>query len=174
MGAADTAFQKVDIYGTEDGPAFLSGIQALVRLPMVQRRLDRSQGLDTAGLVSGYRGSPLGGYDQQPWKAAAALKAHDIVFQPGLNEDLAATALWGAQMHRAFGPAKVDGVFGIWYGKGPGIDRTRHARAAARVVLDRAHRCRRQAVPEDRLEGERRRSVGSERGLHRGADGADA
>jgi acetyl-CoA acetyltransferase len=106
MGAADTAFQKVDIYGTEDGPAFLLGIQALVRLPMVQRRLDRSQGLDTARLVSGYRGSPLGGYDQQLWKAAAALKAHDIVFQPGLNEDLAATALWGAQMHRAFGPAR--------------------------------------------------------------------
>ena len=134
MGAADTAFQKVDIYGTEDGPAFLSGIQALVRLPMVQRRLDRSQGLDTAGLVSGYRGSPLGGYDQQLWKAAATLKAHDIVFQPGLNEDLAATALWGAQMHRAFGPAKVDGVFGIWYGKGPGIDRTGDVFRSANIM----------------------------------------
>ncbi|VTU23499.1 indolepyruvate ferredoxin oxidoreductase [Variovorax sp. PBL-H6] len=134
MGAADTAFQKVDIYGTEEGPAFLSGIQALVRLPMVQRRLDRSQGLDTAGLVSGYRGSPLGAYDQQLWKAAAALKAHDIVFQPGLNEDLAATALWGAQMHRAFGPTRVDGVFGIWYGKGPGIDRTGDVFRSANIM----------------------------------------
>ena len=76
MGAAETAFQKVDIYGSEEGPAFLSGIQALVRLPMVQRRLDRSQGLDTAGLVSGYRGSPLGGYDQQLWKAEEVLPFH--------------------------------------------------------------------------------------------------
>ncbi|MDF2462886.1 MAG: indolepyruvate ferredoxin oxidoreductase [Ramlibacter sp.] len=134
MGAADTAFQKVDIYGTEDGPAFLSGIQALVRLPMVQRRMDRSLGLNTAGLVSGYRGSPLGAYDQQLWKAAAALKAHDIVFQPGLNEDLAATALWGAQMHRAFGPTKVDGVFGIWYGKGPGVDRTGDVFRSANIM----------------------------------------
>jgi len=134
MGAADKPFQKVDIYGTEDGPAFLSGIQALVRLPMVQRRLDRSLGLNTAGLVSGYRGSPLGAYDQQLWKAAAALKAHDIVFQAGLNEDLAATALWGAQMHRAFGPAKVDGVFGIWYGKGPGVDRTGDVFRSANIM----------------------------------------
>ena len=106
------------------GAMFLSGIQALVQLPMLQRRRDREQGLNTAGLVSGYRGSPLGAYDQQLWKAAKELQAHDIVFQPGLNEDLAATALWGAQMHKAYGPAKVDGVFGIWYGKGPGVDRT--------------------------------------------------
>lgn len=113
-----------DIYMSEDGPVFMTGIQALVRLPMMQRRLDRKRGLSTAGLVSGYRGSPLGGYDQQLWKAQKYLEAHDVMFQPGLNEDLAATALWGAQMHKAFGPARVDGVFGIWYGKGNGVDRT--------------------------------------------------
>ena len=103
---------------------YLTGIQALVRLPMIQRELDRAHGLNTAGLVSGYRGSPLGAYDQQLWRAADDLAAHDILFQPGLNEDLAATALWGAQVHRAFGETRVDGVFGIWYGKGPGVDRT--------------------------------------------------
>lgn len=112
------------IYNAESGASFMTGIQALVRLPLMQRRLDRHQGLNTAGLISGYRGSPLGAYDQQLWKAARFLEAHDIVFQPGLNEDLAATALWGAQMHKAYGPAKVDGVFGIWYGKGNGVDRT--------------------------------------------------
>jgi indolepyruvate ferredoxin oxidoreductase len=112
------------IYQQARGQVFLTGIQALVLLPMLQRRLDRANGLSTAGLVSGYRGSPLGAYDQQLWKAQDDLAAHDIVFQPGLNEDLAATALWGAQMHTAFGPGRVDGVFGIWYGKGPGVDRT--------------------------------------------------
>lgn len=103
---------------------FITGIQALVRLPMIQRERDRARGLNTAGLISGYRGSPLGAYDQQLWKASKQLAAHDIVFQPGLNEDLAATALWGAQMHQVFGDAKVDGVFALWYGKGPGVDRT--------------------------------------------------
>jgi indolepyruvate ferredoxin oxidoreductase len=112
------------IYANTQGRIFLTGIQALVMLPMLQRQLDRRQGLSTGGLVSGYRGSPLGAYDQQLWKASRDLAAHDIVFQPGLNEDLAATALWGAQMHKAYGETKVDGVFGIWYGKGPGVDRT--------------------------------------------------
>jgi indolepyruvate ferredoxin oxidoreductase len=115
---------RASIYQQAQGQVFLTGIQALVLLPMLQRRLDRANGLSTAGLVSGYRGSPLGAYDQQLWKAQDDLAAHDIVFQPGLNEDLAATALWGAQMHTAFGPGRVDGVFGIWYGKGPGVDRT--------------------------------------------------
>lgn len=110
-------------YNSEHGRVFMSGIQALVRLPLMQRRLDRARGLKTAGLVSGYRGSPLGAYDQQLWKAEKYLRAHQVTFQPGLNEDLAATAIWGAQMHRAYGPANVDGVFGIWYGKGPGVDR---------------------------------------------------
>jgi indolepyruvate ferredoxin oxidoreductase len=112
------------IYNQEAGPVFMTGIQALVRLPLMQRRLDRHQGLNTAGLISGYRGSPLGAYDQQLWKARRYLEAHDVVFQPGLNEDLAATALWGAQMHKAYGPTRADGVFGIWYGKGNGVDRT--------------------------------------------------
>jgi indolepyruvate ferredoxin oxidoreductase len=115
---------QASIYQQAKGQVFLTGIQALVLLPMLQRRLDRARQLSTAGLVSGYRGSPLGAYDQQLWKAQKDLAAHDIVFQPGLNEDLAATALWGAQMHTAYGPTRADGVFGIWYGKGPGVDRT--------------------------------------------------
>lgn len=115
---------KHDIYSRTEGKVYMTGIQALVRLPMVQRTLDRKRGLNTAGLVSGYRGSPLGAYDQQLWKASKQLAEHDVVFQPGLNEDLAATALWGAQMHKAYGETTVDGVFGVWYGKGPGVDRT--------------------------------------------------
>lgn len=113
---------------------FITGIQALVRLPMIQRDLDRARGLNTAGLISGYRGSPLGAYDQQLWKTSKQLAAHDVVFQPGLNEDLAATALWGAQMHRSFGETRVDGVFGIWYGKGPGVDRTGDVFRSANVI----------------------------------------
>ncbi len=113
-----------ELYERPAGETFMSGIQALVRLPMAQRALDKSRGLKTAGLVTGYRGSPLGAYDQQLWKAEAYLKDQDIVFQPGLNEDLAATALWGAQMHKAYGASDVDGVFGVWYGKGNGVDRT--------------------------------------------------
>lgn len=118
------SFTLEKIYTAESGPVFMTGIQALVRLPMMQRRLDRRHGLSTAGLVSGYRGSPLGAYDQQLWKAEDWLRQHDVTFQPGLNEDLAATALWGAQMHEAYGATTVDGVFGIWYGKGNGVDRT--------------------------------------------------
>ena len=124
MSAVDLQFSLKEAYTRESGRTFMTGIQALVRLPMMQRRLDRHAGLNTAGLVSGYRGSPLGAYDQQLWRAASYLQADDITFQPGLNEDLAATALWGAQMHDAFGPTRVDGVFGVWYGKGPGVDRT--------------------------------------------------
>jgi indolepyruvate ferredoxin oxidoreductase len=124
MAQVDLAYSAEDLYTREDGRIYLTGTQALVRLPMMQRMLDRARGLNTAGLVSGYRGSPLGTYDLQLWKASKALAAHDIVFQPGLNEDLAATALWGAQMHKAYGETRVDGVFGIWYGKGPGVDRT--------------------------------------------------
>ncbi len=103
----------------------MSGVQALVKLPMLQRQRDALQGKNTAGFVSGYRGSPLGGYDQALWSARKHLQAQNIVFQPGVNEELAATALWGTQM-LGFAPAgsnKFDGVFGIWYGKGPGVDR---------------------------------------------------
>ena len=103
---------------------FLSGIAALVELPILQRLHDASRGLDTAGLISGYRGSPLGAYDQMLWRETARLRENKIQFQPGLNEDLAATAIWGAQMHKAFGDVEVEGVFGIWYGKGPGVDRS--------------------------------------------------
>ena len=112
-------------------PEFISGVQALVRLPLIQKARDAAAGLSTGGLISGYRGSPLGGFDQQLWRNKAELEKHDIKFQPGLNEDLAATAIWGSQMHTSFGPARVDGVFSYWYGKGPGVDRTgdvfRHA-----------------------------------------------
>src|SRR3954464_12610007 len=123
VGATDQ-FVISSSSATETERMYVSGIQALVQLPILQRQLDRELGLKTAGLVSGYRGSPLGAYDQQLWKAKKELEKNDIRFQPGLNEDLAATALWGAQMHRAFGESDLQGVFGIWYGKGPGVDRT--------------------------------------------------
>ena len=113
-----------DKYRLDQGRAFMSGVQALVKLPMLQRLRDQRLGKHTAGFVSGYRGSPLGGYDQALWKAAPYLKAQDIVFQPGVNEELAATALWGTQQ-LGFAPPgsqRFDGVFGIWYGKGPGVD----------------------------------------------------
>ncbi|MBA4330246.1 MAG: indolepyruvate ferredoxin oxidoreductase, partial [Polaromonas sp.] len=114
-----------DKYALDYGQAFMSGVQALVKLPMLQRQRDALQGKNTAGFISGYRGSPLGGYDQALVKAAPYLKAQNIVFQPGVNEELAATALWGTQQ-LGFSPPgtnKFDGVFGIWYGKGPGVDR---------------------------------------------------
>ena len=114
-----------DKYSLDHGRAFMSGVQALVRLPMLQRLRDAALGKNTAGFISGYRGSPLGGYDQALVKAAKYLQAQNIVFQPGVNEELAATALWGTQQ-LGFSPAgtnKFDGVFGIWYGKGPGVDR---------------------------------------------------
>jgi indolepyruvate ferredoxin oxidoreductase len=114
-----------DKYSLDYGRAFMSGVQALVKLPMLQRLRDQLQGKNTAGFISGYRGSPLGGYDQALWKAEKYLKAQNIVFQPGVNEELAATALWGTQQ-LGFSPPgtnKFDGVFGIWYGKGPGVDR---------------------------------------------------
>src|SRR5215213_4954109 len=115
-----------DKYSLDYGRALMSGIQALVKLPMLQRQRDALAGKNTAGFISGYRGSPLGGYDQALWKARSYLQAQNIVFQPGVNEELAATALWGTQQ-LGFAPPgtnKYDGVFGIWYGKGPGVDRT--------------------------------------------------
>src|SRR5574343_410350 len=115
-----------DKYTLPAGRAFMSGIQALVRLPMLQRQRDAAAGLNTAGFVSGYRGSPLGGYDQALWQAKKHLAAQHIVFQPGVNEELGATAVWGTQQLDLFPEkAKYDGVFGLWYGKGPGVDRGR-------------------------------------------------
>src|SRR3984885_14690018 len=112
-----------DKYQMDAKRIFLSGTQALVRLPMLQRELDRMRNLNTAGFISGYRGSPLGMYDHALWRAKSFLQAHNIEFSPGLNEDLGATAVWGSQQVGLFPGATVDGVFGIWYGKGPGVDR---------------------------------------------------
>lgn len=113
-----------DKYALESGRALMSGVQALVRLPMLQKARDALAGLNTAGFISGYRGSPLGGYDQALWQAKKHLAARDIVFTPGVNEELAATAVWGSQQLDLYPKAnKFDGVFGIWYGKGPGVDR---------------------------------------------------
>ena len=123
-----------DKYEVETGRVFLTGIQALVRLPFMQHELDRRAGLNTAGFISGYRGSPLGGFDQQLWRAQKYLDRHNIVFRPGLNEDLAATAVWGTQQANLYPGAKYDGVFAMWYGKAPGVDRSgdafKHANAA--------------------------------------------
>jgi indolepyruvate ferredoxin oxidoreductase len=123
-----------DKYRLDAGRIYLSGIQALVRLPLLQRQRDRAHNLKTAGFISGYRGSPLGMYDHALWRAKSHLQANDIAFVPGLNEDLAATAVWGSQQVGLYPGAKVDGVFGIWYGKGPGVDRSmdplKHANSA--------------------------------------------
>ncbi|MBV8576478.1 MAG: indolepyruvate ferredoxin oxidoreductase family protein, partial [Acetobacteraceae bacterium] len=117
-----------------DSPLLLTGIQALVRVLLEQARLDRAAGLRTAGLVSGYRGSPLGGLDQELWRRQDLLAASHIRFQPGLNEDLGATMLWGAQQIDAFPGKRVDGVFGLWYGKGPGVDRSGDALHCANMI----------------------------------------
>ena len=113
-----------DKYQLGQGRVFISGIQALVRLPIMQRERDRANGLNTAGFISGYRGSPIGGYDNALWAAKTYLENQDILFKPGLNEDLAATAIWGTQQLDFVPGRKVDGVFSIWYGKGPGVDRS--------------------------------------------------
>jgi indolepyruvate ferredoxin oxidoreductase len=123
-----------DKYTLDKGRVFLTGTQALIRLLLLQRERDRRAGLNTAGFVSGYRGSPLGGLDQSLWRAQKHLESHHVKFQPGVNEDLAATALWGSQQVGMFPGARYDGVFGMWYGKGPGVDRCgdvfKHANSA--------------------------------------------
>ncbi|HET8611802.1 MAG TPA: indolepyruvate ferredoxin oxidoreductase family protein [Sphingomonas sp.] len=113
-----------DKYAFGSDRALVAGRQALIRLPIVQRELDRRKGLKTAGYISGYRGSPLGSYDAELWKAADILREKDIIFDPGLNEDLALTAVAGTQQIHFMPGRKVDGVFGLWYGKGPGVDRS--------------------------------------------------
>jgi indolepyruvate ferredoxin oxidoreductase len=131
------ALRKVtldDKYDLTQERVFVTGYQALIRLTLMQKERDRRAGLNTAGYVSGYRGSPLGGLDQQFLRAKPFLDRHDIVFRAGINEDLAATALWGTQQAELRGEGKYDGVFGMWYGKGPGVDRSgdvfRHANFA--------------------------------------------
>jgi len=123
-----------DRYDLEKDNVFITGNQAVVRLTLTQKERDRRAGLNTGGYVSGYRGSPIGGLDLAMWKEQTQLTANDIVFEPGVNEDLAATALWGTQQAEMRGEGRFDGVFGIWYGKGPGVDRTgdvfRHANLA--------------------------------------------
>ena len=127
-----------DRFDMEKSPVLLNGTQALVRMMLMQAERDRAAGLNTAGLVTGYRGSPLGAVDLQMAKAEKFLAEKNVTFQPGLNEDLAATALWGAQQAELRGEGKYDGVFGLWYGKGPGIDRSgdvmRHANMAGTSV----------------------------------------
>lgn len=147
-----------DKYELEEGRAFLTGIQALVRLPLDQKRRDLKAGLNTAGFISGYRGSPLGGYDMQIERAGALMKSHDVHFWAGLNEDLGATAVWGSQQLGQFNGARFDGVFGIWYGKAPGVDRTgdvfKHANFAgtsrfggALAVAGDDHTCKSSTLP---------------------------
>jgi indolepyruvate ferredoxin oxidoreductase len=123
-----------DKFDLAQARVFVTGYQALVRMCLMQKERDRRAGLNTAGYITGYRGSPLGGLDYQFQRAESVLKPNDIVFHPGLNEDLAATALWGSQQAELRGEGKYDGVFGIWYGKGPGVDRSgdvlRHANSA--------------------------------------------
>lgn len=122
-----SAVQLSDCYTARSGPALFNGMQALVRLLLEQARLDREEGLNTRGLVSGYPGSPLGGLDLELGRAKRFLDEDGIVFQPGLNEELAATALWGSQHIGLYDNSAYDGVFGLWYGKGPGLDRSMDA-----------------------------------------------
>jgi indolepyruvate ferredoxin oxidoreductase len=123
-----------DKYNLSKHRIFVSGPQAIVRLLLMQKQLDERNGLNTAGFISGYRGSPLGGLDLTFLRAKRVLEASGILFQPGVNEDLAATAIWGAQQAEMRGEGKFDGVFSLWYGKGPGVDRSgdvfRHANLA--------------------------------------------
>jgi len=145
-------------YEKESGVIFLSGIQALARLLLEQHRRDKRAGLNTGGFVSGYRGSPLGGLDQVLWQQKALLESHNVQFQPGVNEELAATAVWGSQQVGLFPGATVDGVYGFWYGKAPGLDRAcdaiRHANAAGTsanggvlLVVGDDHGCKSSTLP---------------------------
>ncbi len=154
----DTDYTLEDKYRRSQGRIYLSGVQALVRLPLVQKLRDERAGLNTAGFVSGYRGSPLGGFDLELWRAKKYLEGALVKFTPGLNEDLGATMVWGTQQPGLFPGAKHDGVFAMWYGKGPGVDRCgdvfKHANAAGTSahggVLALAaddHACRSSTLP---------------------------
>ena len=146
-------------YLTESGVVYLTGIQALVRLPIDQMRRDRKVGLNTGAFISGYEGSPLGGYDLALMREKALLDQYNIQFRSGLNEEIAATSVFGSTILDTFGnEKKVDGVLGIWYGKGPGVDRCgdifRHANAAgtspnsaALVLAGDDHACKSSTIP---------------------------
>jgi indolepyruvate ferredoxin oxidoreductase len=147
-----------DKYLLNKGRAYLSGIEALVRLPILQHQRDQERGLNTACFISGYRGSPLGSLDQSLWKAKPFLDKHNIYFQPGINEDLGMTAVWGSQQVNIFPGAKYDGVYGMWYGKGPGLDRSldvlKHANAfgtskygGVLAVVGDDHACKSSTLP---------------------------
>ncbi len=148
-----------DKYALSGERAFMTGIEALVRLPILQHQRDLDAGLNTAGYVTGYRGSPLGTLDQSMWQADAWLDRHNIHFQPGVNEDLAATAVWGTQQVHLLPGAKYDGVFSMWYGKGPGVDRSmdviKHANlfgttkyGGVLAVAGDDHACKSSTVPQ--------------------------
>ncbi|MBP6751056.1 MAG: indolepyruvate ferredoxin oxidoreductase family protein, partial [Xanthomonadaceae bacterium] len=158
QAAVDQNYTLDHKFSQTEGRIYLSGVQALVRLPLMQRLRDQAAGLKTAGFVSGYRGSPLGGFDLELWRAKKHLERAGVKFTPGLNEDLGATMVWGTQQTTLFPGAKVDGVFGMWYGKGPGVDRCgdvfKHANAAGTSkfggVLALAaddHACRSSTLP---------------------------
>ena len=137
MGIAQVSLQ--DRFDLEKSPVLLNGTQALVRLMLAQAWRDRQAGLNTAGYVTGYRGSPLGAVDLQMGRANALLADADIRFETGLNEDLAATALWGSQQAELRGEGRFDGVFGLWYGKGPGVDRSGDVMRHANMAGSSAH-----------------------------------
>jgi indolepyruvate ferredoxin oxidoreductase len=150
--------ERLDAYAGDAGVVFMTGLQALVRILLEQHRRDAAAGLNTAGFVSGYRGSPLGGLDRELWRAGRQLEAAQIRFEPGLNEDLAATSIWGSQQTQLFPGARYDGVYSLWYGKGPGVDRSgdalKHANAAGTArfggVLAAAgddHACKSSSLP---------------------------
>jgi indolepyruvate ferredoxin oxidoreductase len=158
IGVRDRDYTLDHKYTRTDGRIYLSGVQALVRLPLMQQQRDLAAGLNTGGFISGYRGSPLGGFDLELWRARKHLEAAKVKFVPGLNEDLGATMVWGTQQTNLFPGANVDGVFGMWYGKGPGVDRCgdvfKHGNAAGTSkhggVLALAaddHACRSSTLP---------------------------
>ena len=157
-GVTDPDYTLDHKYTRTDGRIYLSGVQALVRLPLMQRLRDQAAGLNTGGFISGYRGSPLGGFDLELWRAKKYLAEANVKFQPGLNEDLGATMVWGTQQTNLFPGAKVDGVYSMWYGKGPGVDRcgdvfkhgnaagtSRHGGVLALAADD--HACRSSTLP---------------------------
>jgi len=151
-------FSLEDKYTRQEGDIFCSGLQTIVRLLLTQKSLDKKKGLNTAGFVSGYRGSPLGGLDFQLWKAKKYLKESNILFQPGINENLAASSIWGTQQVNLFKEPLYEGVFGLWYGKGPGVDQSldalKHANYAGTeknggvlVLAGDDHACKSSSLP---------------------------